>query len=173
MKKLIKTFKTLTKKKNLFSPFPKTLLKTFKPNFSQEPTKILLKKEKDSWSYELNEKKIKGISMDEKGNFMIIYTCKVCETRQSRSFTKNAYKNGIVILKCEGCQNLHLIADNLGWFQDGKVNIEDIVREGGGQLLKVEAKGEVQEFLIGKLGKREDKKKDMDLDMDTDKNTDK
>jgi len=26
---------------------------------------------------------------------------------------------------------LHLIADNLGWFEDGSYNIEDIMREKG------------------------------------------
>jgi mitochondrial protein import protein ZIM17 len=41
-----------------------------------------------------------------------------------RSFTKNAYETGVVLMRCENCQNIHLIADNLGWFEDDKWNVE-------------------------------------------------
>lgn len=67
---------------------------------------------------------IKGIRMDPReGNYLITYTCGVCETRQNRSFTKKSYHEGVVIVRCEGCQNLHLIADNLGFFEEeaGKI----------------------------------------------------
>merc|ERR1712187_928078 len=48
----------------------------------------------------------------------IIYICGVCETRSIKQFTENAYLNGVVLVRCPGCQSLHLIADRLGYFSD-------------------------------------------------------
>lgn len=50
----------------------------------------------------------------------IMYTCKVCGSRNSHSFSRTSYEKGVVIVQCTGCKNNHLIADNLGWFEDIK-----------------------------------------------------
>jgi protein import protein ZIM17 len=70
---------------------------------------------------------------------MLMYTCAVdgCGTKQVRMFSKSSYERGVVLVRCDGCDNLHLIADNLGWFsQDGApsgepLNIETILRQKG------------------------------------------
>tara|TARA_B110000285_G_scaffold232209_1_gene302725 strand:+ start:319 stop:555 length:237 start_codon:yes stop_codon:yes gene_type:complete len=75
---------------------------------------------------------------------MMMYTCDakkedetICGTKQARTFSKDSYQNGVVLIRCEGCEKLHLIADNLGWFENdgvykGKnINIETLLADKG------------------------------------------
>lgn len=70
----------------------------------------------------------------EDGRLMIGFTCKVCSTRSHKFMSKKAYNQGVVIVKCDGCKNLHLIADHLQWFDTTKKSqgtIEEIMRTNG------------------------------------------
>ena len=78
---------------------------------------------------------------------MLMYTCGVCSTKQGRTFSKDSYTKGVVLLRCEGCDNLHLIADNLGWFREENTNIEDLMREKGETINKF-ISNETMEFTL-------------------------
>merc|ERR1719401_50798 len=43
------------------------------------------------------------------------YTCEKCETRNEVKMSRLAYRKGLVIARCKGCNANHLISDNLGW----------------------------------------------------------
>ena len=78
---------------------------------------------------------------------MIMFTCNICNQRMGRTFSKDAYENGVVLIRCEKCDNLHLISDNLGWFKDEKINIETIAQESGKKVYRYVSK-ETMEFII-------------------------
>lgn len=50
----------------------------------------------------------------------------------------------MVIVRCSGCQNNHLVADNLGWFQDTPVNVETMYH---GNVQKVHDHVAIVKFL--------------------------
>ena len=72
----------------------------------------------------------------------IVYTCNVCQTRSIKQFTAQAYEHGVVLVRCPGCQNLHLIADRLGYFADDEHHgknwdVERLVTSTGQSLTRV------------------------------------
>lgn len=73
------------------------------------------------------------------GKMKLMFTCKKCKTRNSKIISKLAYDKGVIIVRCDGCKNNHLIADNLGWFSDinSKINIEKIMTLKGETVRRV------------------------------------
>ena len=81
--------------------------------------------------YTFSEDQIKGNTRGQDGLLLMAYTCGKCEHKQARTFSRHSYEKGVVLIRCENCDSLHLVADNLGWFEDGKVNIEEIMKRKG------------------------------------------
>lgn len=67
----------------------------------------------------------------------IVFTCKVCDTRAAKSFSKKSYDHGVVIVRCPGCDNLHLVADRLGWFDDESWDVQKALSKMGDNVVAV------------------------------------
>ena len=67
------------------------------------------------------------------------FTCEVCDTRSTKIFHRHSYEKGTVIVRCPGCESLHLVADHLGWFLDGPegYNIESILAAKGQSVRRI------------------------------------
>ncbi|KAL2904595.1 DNL-type zinc finger protein [Bienertia sinuspersici] len=81
----------------------------------------------------------------------LVFTCKVCETRSMKMCSRDSYEKGVVVVRCGGCDNLHLIADRLGWFGEPG-SIEDLLAARGDVLKKgsIDSLNFTLEDLVGK-----------------------
>jgi len=57
--------------------------------------------------------------------FSLQYTCNVCETKNRVLVSRQAYREGMVVAICKGCDTKHWIADNLDPTLKETPNIED------------------------------------------------
>ncbi|CAK7325436.1 unnamed protein product [Dovyalis caffra] len=73
---------------------------------------------------------VSNLKTSSRHDLAMIFTCKVCETRSVKTVSRESYENGVVVARCGGCNNLHLIADHLGWFGE-PVSIEEILAARG------------------------------------------
>jgi len=62
--------------------------------------------------------------------FKILFTCKVCDHKNSYMISRLAYYQGIVIALCPGCQNRHLLADKLSLLDCGVFDVEMLAQQG-------------------------------------------
>ncbi|KAJ2235967.1 hypothetical protein H4R99_001771 [Coemansia sp. RSA 1722] len=74
----------------------------------------------------------------QQARMLIGFTCKVCNHRQYKNMSKQAYTKGVVLIQCDSCKNRHLIADHLGWFRDSSITIQDIMKEKGEAIRELE-----------------------------------
>ena len=65
----------------------------------------------------------------------MMFTCGKCDTRAVKGFSRQAYDNGVVIVRCPGCQAQHLVADRYGWFGEPG-SVEDFLRENGETVVR-------------------------------------
>ena len=97
--------------------------------------------EKNNQSFYTEKSPLANIGEIKNRKLALGFTCKVCNTRNTKFISKQAYEKGVVIVKCGGCSNNHLIADNLGWWSDlaekGLTNIEEILAAKGESVRRV------------------------------------
>ncbi|KAL5211519.1 hypothetical protein ABZP36_022366 [Zizania latifolia] len=76
-----------------------------------------------------------NLKISPRHDLAMIFTCKVCETRSIKMASRESYEKGVVVARCGGCNNFHLIADRLGWFGEPG-SIEDFLAEQGEEVKK-------------------------------------
>lgn len=68
----------------------------------------------------------------------VAFTCGPCGARVEKGFSRSSYERGVVIVRCPGCQELHMIADNEGRLGD-RFNIEQ-----AGAVRRTAAEGDTE-----------------------------
>ena len=74
---------------------------------------------------------VPGVADKAQQQTVVVYTCRVCETRSARRVSRQALEHGSVLLRCPGCRNVHVIADRLGYFDDATVDAAALLEARG------------------------------------------
>ncbi|CDI76295.1 hypothetical protein, conserved [Eimeria acervulina] len=80
--------------------------------------------------------RIPGTENARDGHMTLVFTCCKCNKRSAKKFSKVAYTQGVVIVQCPGCSNLHLVADRLKWFGEEESDVETILAAKGEKVLR-------------------------------------
>ncbi|XXG58907.1 hypothetical protein AAC387_Pa04g1094 [Persea americana] len=80
-------------------------------------------------------KALSNLKTSKRHDLAMVFTCKVCETRSVKTVCRESYEKGVVVVRCGGCSNLHLIADRLGWFGEPG-SVEDLLAARGEEVRK-------------------------------------
>ncbi|XP_073297535.1 mitochondrial protein import protein ZIM17 [Primulina huaijiensis] len=75
------------------------------------------------------------LKISERHDRVMIFTCKVCNTRSIKTTCRESYDKGVVVARCDGCNSLHLIADRLGWFGEPG-SVEEFLAARGEEVKK-------------------------------------
>ncbi|KAL0358651.1 UNVERIFIED_CONTAM: DNL-type zinc finger protein [Sesamum angustifolium] len=76
-----------------------------------------------------------SLKVSERHDLVMMFTCKVCDTRSIKTVCRESYDKGVVVARCDGCNNLHLIADRLGWFGEPG-SVEEFLAARGEEVKK-------------------------------------
>ncbi|XP_050386229.1 uncharacterized protein LOC126802623 [Argentina anserina] len=76
-----------------------------------------------------------NLKLSPRHDLCIVFTCSVCETRTMKTASRESYEKGVVVARCSGCSNYHLMADNLGLFGE-KCTVEDFLAARGEKVKK-------------------------------------
>ncbi|WCJ19304.1 DNL-type zinc finger protein [Euphorbia peplus] len=88
-----------------------------------------------SGSSDVKHSATSSLKVSPRHDLAMIFTCKVCETRSVKTTCRESYEKGVVVARCDGCNNLHLMADHLGMF--GKPgSVEDFLAARGEEVKK-------------------------------------
>ncbi|CAI9759754.1 unnamed protein product [Fraxinus pennsylvanica] len=58
------------------------------------------------------------LKVSERHDLAMIFTCEVCDTSSVKTVCCESYDKGVVVVRCDGCNNLHPIVDQLRWFEE-------------------------------------------------------
>lgn len=108
-----------------------TLAETSTKNPSENEISSSVEPNEEAASVRVNS----DLKVSTRHDLAIIFTCKVCDTRSIKTVCRESYTKGVVVARCDGCNNLHLIADRLGWFGEPS-SVEEFLAARGEEVKK-------------------------------------
>ncbi|KAL4929348.1 DNL-type zinc finger protein [Aspergillus undulatus] len=76
--------------------------------------------------------------------YQLTFTCKPCGSRSTHRVSKHGYHRGTVLIRCPGCENRHVISDNLKIFFEQSKTLDDLLEERGQSITTGELRGDLE-----------------------------